>query len=65
MDIKKEDILGIEEYFKKYQPRSEKLRRIQLIKRYYELKSIRAEKGEEGTKIKKAWENYIKEFKNK
>ena len=58
---KKEDILNLIDYFKKYPPRSAKKHRIHLIPRYYELKDIKAHKALDDSLLGKSW-SY---FKNK
>ena len=42
---KKEDILKILDYFKNYPPRSEKSKRLHLIRKFYELKDMKAHKA--------------------
>lgn len=62
---KKEDILSIVEYLKTYPLRSGKLKRKHLITKYYELKSIGANKADKDSKLYKTWEGFIKEWEGK
>ncbi len=55
---KREDILNLLEYFKKYPSRSAKKNRLHLIPRYYELKDLKAHKALPGTFLDKSW-NYF------
>lgn len=41
----REDIINIIEYFKKYPPKTEKLKRLNLIPEFYELKDLKAHKS--------------------
>ena len=52
---KREDILNIVEYFKIYPSRSEKIKRLHLIPKYYELKDLKAHKALPGTFLEKSW----------
>lgn len=58
---KKEDILNLINYFKKYPSRSAKKNRLHLIPKYYELKDLKAHKALPGTFLDKSW----KYFNNK
>lgn len=58
---KKEDILNLINYFKKYPSRSAKKNRLHLIPKYYELKDLKAHKALPGTFLEKSW----KYFNNK
>ena len=55
---KREDILNLLEYFKKYPIRSAKKNRVHLIPKYYELKDIKAHQALPGTFLDKSW-NYF------
>jgi len=52
---KKEDILNLINYFKKYPSRSAKKNRLYLIPKYYELKDLKAHKALPSTLLKKSW----------
>ena len=52
---KREDILKLIEYFKKYPSRSAKKNRLHLIPKYYELKDLKAHKALPGTFLEKSW----------
>lgn len=55
---KKEDILKILDYFKNYPPRSEKSKRLHLIRKFYELKDMKAHKALSESILGKSW-NYF------
>ena len=55
---KREEILNLLEYFKKYPIRSAKKNRVHLIPKYYELKDIKAHQALPGTFLDKSW-NYF------
>lgn len=55
---KKEDILNLINYFKKYPSRSAKKNRLHLIPKYYELKDLKAHKALPGTLLEKSWKNF-------
>lgn len=61
---KKEDILKLIEYFKKYPSRSAKNNRLHLIPKYYEYKSMKAHNAEPETFLAKIWEIFIKKWNN-
>ena len=52
---KREEILKLIEYFKKYPSRSAKKNRLHLIPKYYELKDLKAHKALPGTFLEKSW----------
>ena len=58
---KREEILNLIDYFKKYPSRSAKKNRLHLIPKYYELKDLKAHKALPGTFLEKSW----KYFNNK
>lgn len=59
---KREDILQLIEYFKKYPSRSAKKNRLHLIPKFYELKDMKAHKALPGTFLEKSWENLNKKW---
>lgn len=59
---KKEDVLKLVEYFKKYPSRSAKKQRLHLIPQYYELKDMKAHKAESETLLAKSWEIFFKKW---
>ena len=61
---KKEDILKLIEYFKKYPSRSTKNNRLHLIIKFFELKDIKAHRSLPGTLLSKSWDIFIKNWKN-
>lgn len=61
---KKEDILNLIEYFKKYPSRSAKNNRLHLVPKFYELKTMNAHKAEQGTLLVKSWEYFYKKWMN-
>jgi len=56
--IKKEDILNLINYFKKYSFRFAKKNKLYLIPKYYELKDFKAYKTLSGTLLEKSWKNF-------
>ena len=61
---KKQDILNLVEYFKKYPSRSAKCNRLHLIPKLFELKAMKAHTAESETLLAKSWEIFIKKWKN-
>ena len=59
---KREDILKLIEYFKKYPSRSAKKNRLHLIPKYYELKDLKAHKALPGTFLEKSWTYFNKKW---
>jgi hypothetical protein len=55
---KREDILNLLEYFKKYPSRSAKTKRIHLVYKFYELKDLKAHNAAPNTLLAKSW-NYF------
>jgi hypothetical protein len=55
---KKETILNLLEYFKIYPSRSAKKNRIHLIKKYYEIKDLKAHIALPGTLLHKSWQYF-------
>lgn len=56
---KKQEIFDLLYYFKKYQPKSAKLARLNLIPKYYELKSLGAHKASVESVLGIAWKHFI------
>ncbi|BDI12834.1 hypothetical protein (mitochondrion) [Phanerochaete sordida] len=52
---KREDILKLIDYFKKYTPKSAKKNRLYLIPKFYELKDLKAHKALTGSFLEKSW----------
>ena len=52
---KREDILKLIDYFKKYTPKSAKKNRLYLIPKFYELKDLNAHKALPGSFLDKSW----------
>jgi hypothetical protein len=52
---KREDILKLIDYFKKYTPKSAKKNRLYLIPKFYELKDLKAHKALPGSFLEKSW----------
>lgn len=61
---KKEDILNLIEYFKKYPSRSAKNNRLHLTPKLYELKGIKAHIAPRGSLLAKSWDTFISKWKN-
>lgn len=61
---KKEDILNLIEYFKKYPSRSAKNNRLHLIIKLYELKSKKAHIAPSGSLLAKGWDTFINKWNN-
>ncbi len=61
---KKENILQLIEYFKKYPSRSAKNNRLFLIYKFYELKNLKAHKAESETNLAKSWKIFIEKWMN-
>ncbi len=62
----KDNLIEIyDNYFKFYLSRTLKINRIVLIKRFYELKELKAYKGLEGSILYKAWIDFIKKWNKK
>ena len=61
---KKDDILKLIDYFKKFPSRSAKKQRLFLIPRYYELKDQGAHKSQPDTLISKSWQYFYKKWWN-
>lgn len=61
---KREDIIKLIEYFKKYPSRSAKNNRLHLITKFYELKDMKAPRALPGTLLSKSWDIFIKKWKN-
>lgn len=61
---KRETILELIEYFKKYPARSLKKNRLHLIPKFYELKNLKAPNSIEGTNLYKSWNYFLKKWIN-
>ena len=61
---KKEDILNLIDYFKIHPSRSAKNNRLFLVPKYYELKSMKAQKAEQDTFLAKSWNLFYKKWLN-
>lgn len=61
---KKEDVLNLIEYFKKYPSRSAKNNRLHLVPKIYELKSKKAHIALSGSLLAKSWETLMAKWKN-
>ena len=61
---KKEDILNLIEYFKKYPSRSAKNNRLHLIPKLYELKGKKAYIAPSGSLLAKGWDTFINKWNN-
>jgi hypothetical protein len=61
---KKEDILNLIEYFKKYPSRSAKNNRLHLIPKYFKLKDMQAENASPDTHLRKSWEIFLNKWLN-
>lgn len=59
---KREDILKLIEYFKKYPSRSAKKNRLHLIPKFYELKDMKAHKALPGTYLEKSWQYFYSKW---
>lgn len=59
---KREDIIKLIEYFKKYPSRSAKKNRLHLIPKYYELKDMKAHKALSGTYLEKSWKYFYSKW---
>jgi len=55
---KREDVINLLNYFKKYPSRSKKKNRLHLIPKYYELKDLKSYEATEDTKLIKSWEYF-------
>ena len=61
---KKEDILKLIEYFKKYPSRSAKNNRLHLVYKFYELKDMKAHIAAPETFLSKSWGIFLKKWMN-
>ena len=61
---KKEDILNLIEYFKKYPSRSAKNNRLHLVPKFYELKGMKAHIAPLGSLLAKGWKTFINKWNN-
>jgi len=61
---KKEDILNLIEYFKKFPSRSAKINRLHLIPKFYELKSMKAHIAPSESLLSKSWDTFINKWNN-
>lgn len=61
---KKEDILNLIEYFKKYPSRSAKNNRLHLIPKIYEFKGMKAHIAPSESLLAKSWNILINKWKN-
>lgn len=61
---KREDILKLIEYFKENPPKSAKIKRLLLVKNFYDLKDIKAHKATSETLLAKSWQNFLKKWLN-
>jgi hypothetical protein len=59
---KKEDILNLIEYFKKYPSRSAKNNRLHLVPKIYELKDMKAHTAPSGSLLSKSWDTLIRKW---
>ena len=60
---KKDDILKLIEYFKQYPSRSAKNKRLHLVPRFYELKSMKAHLATPESLLAKSWEIFLAKWK--
>jgi hypothetical protein len=56
---RKSEILNLLNYFNIYKPRSKKYARLQLINKYYELRSLKAHKASVDSVLGKAWKQFL------
>lgn len=61
---KKEDILNLIDYFKKYPSRSAKNNRLHLVPKLYELKGMKAHTAPSESLLAKSWDTFIKKWNN-
>ena len=61
---KKDDVLKLIEYFKQYPSRSAKDKRLHLVPRFYELKSMKAHIAAPESLLAKSWEIFLTKWKN-
>ena len=61
---KKEDILNLIEYFKKYPSRSAKNNRLHLVPKLYELKGMKAHIAPSESLLSKSWDTFIDKWNN-
>jgi hypothetical protein len=61
---RREDIIKLLDYFRKYTSRSYKKKRLHLILKYYELKDMKADKAVKGSLLEKSWQNFYIKWKN-
>lgn len=61
---KKEDILKLIEYFKKYPSRSAKNNRLHLVFKFYELKGMKAQIASLESALAKSWNTFINKWNN-
>jgi len=61
---KKEDILNLINYFKKYPSRSAKKNRLHLIPKFYELKAMKAHIAPSGSLLSKSWDTFMNKWNN-
>ena len=61
---KREDVLKLLEYFKNFPPKSAKIKRILLVKNFYELKDMKAHKISDDSLLAKSWVLFYKKWLN-
>lgn len=61
---RKEEVLNLLNYFLKNPLRSAKKNRILWIKRYYELKQLKAHKASPNSVLGKSWSNFLKKWED-
>ena len=61
---KREDVLKLLEYFKNYHTKSDKIKRIILVKNFYELKDMKAHKISDDYLLDKSWVLFYKKWLN-
>lgn len=59
---KREDVLKLLEYFKKYPPKSAKINRIHLVNNFYELKDMKAHIITNDSLLAKSWDIFYKKW---
>lgn len=64
MVSKKQEVINLQElYFSKYPLKSKKMIRVNLIPKFYQLKSLKAHLSKSDSVLGKDWENFKNEWK--
>jgi ubiquinol-cytochrome c reductase cytochrome b subunit len=62
--FRKDDISKLQTYFENNPSRSAKMRRLNLLNKYYDLKKLKAHIAPSTTLLGKSWINFLKKWEN-